>query len=160
MANDILGRKLTGYAGSFALDDALLTFPNLKDMAGFVPYIVTQMQAQYAQQISRFYGINRAAVLLAAGRPSGNASLNQILAPDGSLGTFYSTYGDVCNAKNNVLQFSLGSGCGDNSSSNSNQKKVFRASIAVIEQLGLSADAQTAVINNSFTMTFQSLEYE
>lgn len=156
MANDILGRKLTGFAGSFALDDALLTFPNLPDQASFVPYIVTQMQAQYAQQISRFYGINRAAVLLAAGRPSGNANLNQILAPDGSLGTFYSVYGNVCNAEKNVLQFSLGSGCGGSGVG----KKVFRASICVIEQLGLSADAQTAVINNSFAMTFQSLEYD
>lgn len=152
---DILGRKLTGFAGSFALDDALLTFPNLKDIAGFVPYIVTQMQASYAQQISRFYGINRAAVLLAAGRPQGNGSLNQILAPDGNLATFYKTYGDVCNAAANLLQFTLQNGCGGQVKA----QNQFTMGTVVIEQLGVTADAQTAIVNNSFSLTYQSLQY-
>lgn len=152
---DILGRKLTGFAGSFALDDALLTFPNLPDVAGFIPYIVTQLQAQYAQQITRLYGINKASVLLAAGRPQGNGSLNQILAPDGNLSSFYKTYGDVCNAAQNLLQFTLKNGCGGRASATNR----FTMGTVVIEQLGIAADAQSSVVNNSFSVSYQSLQY-
>lgn len=155
MATDVLGRALTKYGGSFSIDDALLTFPNLSGKAAFVPSIITQLGLQYQQAISRFYGINRNQVYLVAGRTAGNATLQQILSPDGRLATFYSVYGNVCKAKSNILQFSLNTGC----DSDQIVKTILKAGMCVVQQLAFSNDAETATVGNNFAMSYESLEY-
>ena len=155
MANDVLGRSLSEYGGSFSIDDALLTFPNLTGQAAFVPYIVTQLGLQYQQAISRFYGINRNQVFLVAGRTTGNASMQQILAPGKGLATFYQTYGNVCKAKGNVLQFSLNTGCGDEQL----VKTILKAGMCVVQQISFSNESETATVGSTFGMSYESLEY-
>lgn len=158
MATDVLGRRLAQYGGSFSVDDALLTFPNLPGAAAFVPYIVTQLGIQYQQAISRFYGLNRNAVFLVAGRSQGQSSLQQILAPKGSISSFFSTYGNVCRASENLMQFSLSTGCSGGPTGQTSSKTILKASTCVVNQLAFSSDAESATINNNFAMSFESLE--
>lgn len=158
MSQDILGRALANYGGSFSVDDASLTFPNLAGAAAFVPSIVMNLGLQYQQAISRFYGLNRNQVFLVAGRTQGNANLQQILAPGGSLKQFYETYGNVCKAKENVIQFSLRTGCGTNGESR--VQTILKAGMCVLQQTSFNSDSETATISNALGMSFESLEYD
>ncbi len=156
MATDILGRRLAEFAGGFSTDDTLLTFPNLQGNAAYVPYLISQLGMQYGQQVSRIYSLNRSKVALASGRPQGNASLQQVLTPDGSMKQFYSTYGNVCNAAANQLQFELKSGC---EASKAIGTQRFTCGLAVANQLALNVGAQDGLVNNNVTLSFESLAY-
>lgn len=152
---DLLGRRLAELGGSLSVDDTILTFPGLQGQAAFIPYIVTQLGINYGQQVSRIYGLNMSKVFLVSGRAAGNAALQQILAPQGSLRTFYSTYGNVCNAARNILSFAIRQGCG-------NQFfgiQRFVAGTCVANQLAVNVGSQDGVVNNSTQITYESLQY-
>lgn len=155
---DILGRKLSQYGGSFSVDDAQLTFPNIPGRVAFVPFVVTNMGLTYGQQLSRFYGLNRSEVFLVAGRAQGQAQLSQILSPQGALESFFETYGDVCKAEGNDLQFRLGGGCNDGGQGN--QETLFNCGMCVLTQTQFGTDSESAVVNNSFGMSFENLEFQ
>lgn len=158
---DVLGRTLSKFGGSFSVDDATLTFPNLTDRAAFVPFVVTQLGLSYQQQISRFYGLNRSEVFLVAGRAQGQANLAQILSPQGALSEFFKTYGDVCKADGNDLAFNLADGCnGANAVTSNGQSTKFTAKTCVINQLAFNTESESAVVNNNFSMTYESLIFE
>ena len=152
---DILSRKLAEYGGSFSLDDTLLTFPGLGSSVAFLPYIIRQMGINYGQPVSRFYGLNLSKVFLVAGRAQGSATIQQVLAPQGNLGSFFSTFGNVCNAAKNVMQFSIKNGCNTNFAG----AQRFLASMCVATQLAITTSADDPVVNNSAQLTFESLEY-
>jgi hypothetical protein len=156
MANDMLGRRLGRYAGSFSTDDTQLTFPNLPNEAGYLPYLVTNVGVQYQQQVSRIYSLNDGNIALAAGRPQGNAQLQQVLSPLGSFQAFYSTYGKVCNAKGNTLQFDINASC-DETTAFAHQ--AFTRAMATIVQFGVNVAAQDGIINNNIAIQFESLAY-
>lgn len=156
MATDMLNRRLAEYGGSFSTDDILLTFPGLQNAAAFVPFIISQLGINYGQQISRIYGLNLSKVFLVSGRAQGNAALQQILAPQGNLNTFYQTYGDACNANKNVMQFSLRTGCGQGASGFAQR---FLAGMCLANQLAINTAAEQGVVNNSTQISFESLEY-
>lgn len=156
MANDMLGRRLGRYAGSFSTDDTQLTFPNLPEEAGYLPYLVTSLGVQYQQQVSRIYSLNDGNIALAAGRPQGNVQMQQVLSPLGSFESFYETYGKVCNAKGNVLQFDLNSSCDDAAEFSSQS---FSCSMATVVQFGMNVAAQDGIVNNNVALQFESLSY-
>ena len=152
---DMLNRKLTESGGSMSVDDTLLTFPGLAGRAAFIPYIVTQLGINYAQQISRIYGLNMSKVFLVSGRAQGNATLQQILSPGGSLKNFYETYGDVCNAARNLLSFSVRQGCGTQTFG----VQRFTAGTCLANTLAIQVGSQDGVVNNSTQISFESLQY-
>lgn len=153
--SDLLGRKVAESGGSFSVDDLLLTFPNLPNAAAFIPFIITQLAISYGQQVSRIYGMNLSKVFMVSGRASGNAALQQILSPQGDLATFYRTYGDVCNARGNVMSFALRTGCDGQFISTQR----FTAGTCVAGQLAINSGSEDGVVNNSTQITFESLEY-
>ncbi len=155
MAQDILNRRLAQYGGSFSLDDTLLTFPGLLNAAAFLPYIIRQLGINYGQPVTRFYGLNQAKVFLVAGRAAGQATIQQVLAPQGNLGTFFSTFGNVCSAPQNIMQFSIRSGC----LTSFTGAQRFIASMCVATQLSINTSADDPSVNNSAQLTFESLEY-
>lgn len=157
MSTDIMGRQLTQYGGSYSVDNSLLTFPNLPGEAAHVPYIVLNIGIQYGQQISRFYGFNSNRVFLVAGRSQGSGTISQILAPQGSFKTFHQVYGDVCKAKGNLLQFSLQQGCLEDG--NGLQVNRFQCGMVVINSTSINGESESAVVNNSVNMSFETLEY-
>jgi hypothetical protein len=114
------------------------------------------MGLQYSQQLSRIYGLNTSRVVLVAGRPSGNATLQQIISPGGSLASFYKAYGDICAAGKNTMAFSLQQGCDDNSLF-AYQRFVCGTTIA--NTLGLNVGSDTGLINSQTALSFESLEY-
>lgn len=152
---DLLDRQLSKYGGSFSVDDLLLTFPNIAGQAAFLPFIISQISLNYGQQIGRFYGMNLNKVFLVSGRPQGNGTMQQILAPQANLGDFYRVYGNVCNADRNVLQFSLRNGCGDQQSS----VQRFLASLCVVSQTSISGTSDQGVVSNNAQFTYEGLEY-
>ena len=151
-----MGRQLTQYGGSYSVDNSLLTFPNLPGQAAHVPYIVLNIGIQYGQQISRFYGFNCNRVFLVAGRSQGSGAISQILAPQSSFKTFHEIYGDVCKAKGNLLQFSLQQGCHDDANLQVNR---FQCGMVVINSTSINCESESAVVNNSVNMSFETLEY-
>lgn len=155
MPQDIMGRELTKYGGSYSVDQSLLTFPNLPGDAAYVPYIVLNLGLQYGQQISRFYGFNSNRVFLVAGRSQGSGTMSQILAPQGSFQTFHRVYGNVCNAKGNLLQFQLAIGCTDETRSVNR----FQCGMTVVNSTSINGESESAVVNNSINMSFESFEY-
>lgn len=156
MAFDMFNRRAAQYGGSISVDRTSLTFPGLRAEAAFIPYIVTQMGLQYGQQISRVYGLNTARVVLVSGRPSGNATLQQIISPGGSLASFYRTYGDTCAAGKNAMAFSLQQGCDDNSVY---AYQRFVAGTVIAQSLGLNVGADQGLVSNGTQLSFESLEY-
>jgi hypothetical protein len=152
---DILGRKLASHGGSFSVDDSLLTFPNLPDVAAFIPFIITQLGIQYSQSVSRIYGLNLSKVFLVSGRAAGVAALQQVIAPQGNLRSFYETYGNVCNGRGNVMNFALRTGC--NGQFQSAQR--FSAGTCIANQLGFNTGSEDGIVNNSTQITFESLQY-
>lgn len=155
--SDIYNRKLAEHGGSFSVDDTMLTFPNIPGQAAFVPFIVTQVGLNYAQQVSRIYGMNMNKVFLVSGRAQGSGSMQQILAPQADLADFYQTYGNVCNADKNVLQFALRSGCGAGAV-NANVQR-FLASLCIVSQLGISSQAEQGYVSNTAQFSYEGLEY-
>lgn len=155
MSNDILGRQLTKFGGSYSVDNSLLTFPNLQGDSAYVPAIVLNLGIQYGQQISRFYGFNSNRVFLVAGRSQGSGAISQILAPQGAFKAFHQVYGDVCKAKGNLLQFQLATGCADET----RQVNRFQCGMVVINSTSINGESESAVVNNSVNMTFETFEY-
>lgn len=153
---DLFSRRLSESGGSFSVDDSLLTFPGLPGSAAFIPFIIQNLGLQYGQTISRLYGLNLSKVFLVAGRAQGNAAMQQVLAPQGDLKTFYETYGNVCNARQNVMSLALRSGC--TAQTISNQR--FTCGTCVATQLAVNATSETGVVNNSTQISFESLEYD
>lgn len=152
---DIYNRRLAEFGGSFSVDDLLLTFPGLPNVAAFLPYIVRQMGINYGQPISRFYGLNLSKVFLVAGRAQGTATIQQVLAPQGNLGTFFQTFGSVCKADQNVMQFSIKNGC----RTGFNGAQRFLASMCVASQLSINTSSDDPVVSNAAQLSFESLEY-
>ncbi len=157
---DILGRRLAEHGGSLSIDDVLLTFPGLDNQAAFIPFIITNLNLSYGQQISRFYGLNLNKVFLVSGRAQGNAAMQQVISPQGNMKSFYETYGNVCNAQQNVLQFSMRSGCSNSTSGNTTSSlQRFLAGLCIANQLSVSTTSDNPALNNSAGISFESLEY-
>lgn len=156
MTFDMFNRRAAQYGGSVSVDRTALTFPGLRGAAAFIPYIVTSLGLQYGQQISRIFGLNTNRVVLVSGRPSGNATLQQVISPGGSLASFYKAYGDTCAAGRNSMSFALQQGCDDNSVF---AYQRFVCGTTVAQSLALNVGADQGLVSNATQLSFESLEY-
>lgn len=166
--NDIFGSQSSTFGGAFSADDALMTFPSIRDAqtgeatAAEVPLLLQSASFQYNQAVTRLYELTSNNIYYVRGRAQGQGTLNQILGPAKLSQNFMTTYGSVCNAANHDLNFTMLAGCEDESGDNTeawSQQHSFTCKYVVLTSIGLSMAAQAMVIQQNVGMTFSSLEY-
>lgn len=155
---DIFNRTTDAYGGSFAADQARLTFPALiSGLGADAGLLVQQMQCNYQQQVTRLYELGSPRIYYVGGRTQGAASLGRVVGPKKIAKEFYQTYGDVCRARTNTLQFSVTAGCDTETAVESRVSIVCH--FVVITTIGFNVGAADMLINEQLQMMFSSMLY-
>jgi hypothetical protein len=114
---DLFGRRSLEFGGAFSADAAQIAFsfsnPTQRGLVerGGVGLLTQQLNFSYAQQITRLYEIGSQRTFFVAGRPQGNAQMARVVGPREVTMAFYYKFGNVCCAKDNVLQFRAAAMC-------------------------------------------------
>jgi hypothetical protein len=148
---DIFSRTV-GYGGAFSADGAVITFGSYLG-AGM---LAQSIQWSYMQDVKRIYEIGSNNVFLVAGRTVGQASVQRVMGPTVLATTFYSTFGNVCNAASNSIVFSALAKCGVGGSGTSVNVGLYNC---VIQSYGGGVAAQDMVVNEQISMLFLWLTY-
>jgi len=146
---DIFNRNVSKLGGVFTSDEAKLT------LKGNLGVLVQQLQFTYAQTITHLYEVGGANIYYVGGRTQGNLNVNRVIGPTGTICALYSTYGDVCNAKQNVITLALQQ---TDCSTGAGGKNTYTMKNCVITQTGIAVAAQDMIINENTTMMYSSLE--
>lgn len=155
---DIFNRTTDVYGGSFSADQARLTFPALISGLGSESgLLVQQMQVNYQQQVTRLYEVGSPRIYYVGGRTQGSAGLGRVVGPKKIAREFYRTYGDVCRARTNTLQFSVETGCDAEAAADSRVSIVCH--FVVITGVGFNVGAADMLINEQLQMMFSSMLY-
>lgn len=153
---DIFNRTSDKFGGSFSADQARVTFPALTGGQGSDAGLLMQnLQANYTQQVTRLFEISSPTIYYVGGRTSGQASVTRVIGPRKLASAFYQTYGDICNAATNTLNFSMSTGCG----AAANARASYTAHFVVVVSVGISVGAADMLINESLQMMFSSFLY-
>lgn len=154
---DVFNRQNDSFGGSFSADGARMLFAMPQSGSAFeTGMLVQQLSVQYAQQITRLYEISSNAIYLVGGRTSGNGTLSRVLGPKKIAKQFYLTYGDMCNAAKNTLQFEAAAGCGQAFSDN----VAIHCRFVLVQQLAFNVNAGDMMINEQMAMMFSSMTYQ
>lgn len=166
---DVFNRSTDFFGGSFAADQGFVTFPRLLQdgvaVGADVGLLVQSLALNYTQQVTRLYEVGRPAIYYVGGRTNGDAGIQRIVGPRSIADAFYTTYGDICQARTNTLDFTIGSGCGADGTpqdeANLNVGFVsYTAHFCVINSVGVNVGAADMIINESIRMMFSSLIYK
>ena len=152
---DIFNRTTDSFGGSFAADNAKVTFPALITGGSDAGLLVQNMNASYQQNITRLFEVGSPSIYYVGGRTNGQASIARIVGPRKIAAAFYTTYGDVCNASTNSLHFSMTAGCG----AAVGARTSYTCHFVVITQIGLSVTSADMLINENVAMMFSSFLY-
>jgi hypothetical protein len=153
---DIFNRDTDVFGGSFPADQAQVTFPALTGGGADSGLLMQNMQVSYTQQITRLYEVGSPAIYYVGGRTAGQFTVARVVGPHAIALAFYSTYGDVCNAATNTLNFSMTTGCGTTAGS----QAAYTAHFVVIATVGLAVAAQDMLINEQLAGIFSSFLYQ
>jgi len=152
---DIFNRTTDSFGGSFAADNAKVTFPALISGGSDAGLLVQNMNASYQQNVTRLFEVGSPSIYYVGGRTNGQASIARIVGPRKIAAAFYTTYGDVCNASTNSLHFSMTAGCG----AAVGARTSYTCHFVVITQIGLSVTSADMLINENVAMMFSSFLY-
>jgi len=153
--DDIFSRKTDSFGGAFAADAATITFPKAFGAAGADPGLLVQnMTATYQQSVTRLYELGSPRVYYVGGRTAGQATVARVVGPRNIAAAFYERYGDVCNAKNNVIDVRMSTGCGGAVGGAG-----YQAKYVVITSVGLSMKASDMLISENLQMLFSAFRY-
>lgn len=155
--NDIYGRIAPQFGGAFAADSALLAFAGL-GLAGGVGLLTQQLSFQYQQNITRLWEVGTNYTYYVTGRAQGNASLSRVLGPRPVIFSFYSVYGNACNAATNTITFSMQQGCvsPQDQQALANLRFMWLTGV-VLQSVGFSAQAEQMMINEQASLMYVSL---
>lgn len=159
--SDIFSRSTDTFGGSFAADQAFLTFPALENAAGVaigadVGLLIQRLAMTYQQQITRLYEVGRPAIYYVGGRTSGDAGVDRVVGPRSIATEFYNTYGDICRARSNTLDFTIDNDCGFDEAA---AFASYTAHFCVITTVGANVAAADMIINESIRIMFSSMVY-
>lgn len=169
MARDIYGRRTATWGGAFSSDDILLTFSQAQGAA--VPLLLQTMQMNYQQNISQLYDLTTRNVYMIAGKPAGQGSMSQIVGPRRLAQSFMRAYGQVCNAGDHDLNFTVRGGCvGDaplgQSTSQSTEfseswrtAQSFFAKYVVLTTFSLAMQTPNVIVSSNMSFNFAGLEF-
>lgn len=159
---DIYNRETDTFGGSFAADQGFVTFPQILDaqvgpIGADVGLLIQRLAMSYQQQVTRLYEVGRPAIYYVGGRTNGDAGIDRVIGPRTISEPFYLTYGDMCNARTNTLDFSIENGCGF-------EDEVpgfvsYTSHFCVITTVGINVAAADMIINESIRLLFSSLTY-
>ena len=159
--SDIFNRNTDVFGGSFAADDAFITFPGLEDALGAavgadIGLLIQRMSMTYQQQVTRLYEVGRAAIYYVGGRTNGDLGVDRVIGPRSIAENFYLTYGVMCRARRHTLNFSLQSGCGFNEAG-TRAAIDYTCHFCVITTVGVNVAAADMIINESIRIMFSTL---
>ena len=155
---DIFSRTTDAFGGSFAADNARVTFPALTGGAVVdAGLLVQSMQANYTQQVTRLFEVGSPNMYYVGGRTAGNAAVQRVIGPRMIAKEFYQTYGDICHARTNTLHFSVQTGCDVNATGFA--RAAYTAHFVVINTIAISVAAGDMLINENLGMMFSSFLY-
>lgn len=144
----IFGRTGPTLAGVFAADLVQVTLSG-----GLSTALMQSVNFNYAQAVTRLYEIGGANVYYIGGRTQGQMQIGRVIGPGATIQQLYSSYGDVCNSKNNSLQFGVaGSSCGGG------QDLTYTAKYCVLTNVGVSVQAQEMIIGENAALMFSNLD--
>lgn len=156
--DDIFSRQTDVFGGSFASDEADISFPALGQIGGAdVGLLIQQLQTTYQQQVTRLYEVGRPAIYYVGGRTNGEASVDRVIGPRTIADAFYAKYGDVCQARSNTLEFNIQTGC--QGYEDVAGYAAYTCYYCVITSVGLGIRAQDMLINESLRLMFSSFQY-
>ena len=126
--------------------------------------VVSQVQINYSQNVSRIFDLNRAGIggggkvpmYYVGGRSEGRATLGRIVGPKGSGCGFYTNYGDLCNIQPNLQLTFKGSGASIVGCKGKSTKYTMTRPLAI--SIGISQNAQDTIINENVQFMFADLE--
>ena len=151
MASDIFSRTI-GFGGAFSADGAVISF-GANMGAGMLAQSISW---QYMQNIQRLYELGSSNVFLVAGRTSGQASVQRIMGPTAIASSFYTTFGNVCNALTNTIAFQAVAKCG---SGGTGQTVNLSLGNCVIQSYGGGVQAEQMVVNEQIALMFLFMTY-
>jgi hypothetical protein len=136
--------------------------------AGFALGVVTQVQINYSQQISRMYDLNKdnavggggnakSAMYYIGGRAEGRATFGRLIGPGKSGCNFYSKFGDICKIKNNNLTLTF-EGSGGAGPTCKGKKVTYTLNSPVLISVGITQNAQDTMINENAEFMFADME--
>jgi hypothetical protein len=153
---DIFSRSTDKFGGSFSADQATVVFPALIAQGGADAGLLMQnLQTTYSQQITRVYEVGSPTIYYVGGRTAGQSQVARVVGPRRIAQAFYSTYGDVCNARTNSLHFAFETGCGGLEGS----RAAYTTHFVVLTTVSLGVSAEQMMINESLAFMFSSLVY-
>jgi hypothetical protein len=166
---DIYGRVTDSFGGSFAADQATITFPAIINAVGRaigadVGLLLQRMAMTYSQEVARLYEVGRPVIYYIGGRTSGAIGMDRVIGPRSIAQEFYRTYGDICRARSNSLQFEVTQGCGESGTpsavTGTNQGYVsYQCHFCVITTISANIRSQDMIINEGLQLMFSSLLY-
>lgn len=161
---DIFNRTSDIYGGSFTAEGAAITFPALRDAAGGpaganIGLLIQRMALNYSQDVARLYEVGTPAVYYVGGRTNGQIGVDRVIGPRALSTAFYRTYGDVCRARQNSMQFSVAAGCDIGDIGPAQSSVTYTCHFCVITTVGVSVQARDMIINESLQIMFSSLLY-
>jgi len=129
-----------------------------------VGLLIQRLAMTYTQQVTRLYEVGRSAIYYVGGRTSGDAGIDRVVGPRSISNAFYATYGDMCQARSNTLDFTILAGCGESGTPqtavNFGQGFVsYTCHFCVITTVGVNVAAADMIINESIRIMFSSLLY-
>ena len=133
---------------------------------GFALGVITNVQVNYSQQISRMYDLNKdnavgggrnqkSAVDYIGGRAEGTATFGRLIGPGKSGCNFYSKFGDICKIKDNSLTITFE---GSGNKNCSGKKVTYTLNSPVLISVGITQNAQDTMINENAQFMFADME--
>ena len=167
---DIFNRRTDVFGGSFAADEASLSFPNHRTgasrtsgYAGDVGLLIQDLQTVYTQNVTRLFEVGRPAIYYIGGRTSGTATVGRIIGPRTITSEFYTKFGDICQARTNTLEIGIRTGCNIEGNIDRDQfegRVTYTCHFCVITSVGVGIRAADMLINETLQMMFSSFDYE
>lgn len=154
MAFDLFGRQEAVFGGAYSADSAILSFAGITG----VGLLTQSLNFGFNQSVSRIFEIGTIYQYYVVGRASGTFTLNRVLGPRPLAFTFYSIYGNACNAATNTIAFSMQQGCIDpNDPTGVATLATLSMLGCVIQSVGFSAQAEHMNVNENVSGMFVSL---
>lgn len=157
---DIFGKKEQVYGGGFSSDLGIIEGGTT--LSGLM---MQSLQITYQRPITKIYDLGvfleAARVYYVEGRPNGTMQIGRIVGFGYSMGAFYTTYGNACQAKDKTLTIKLGSSIcgfsGDRTSGAVSGIKSVAMSACVLTSVGMSVQAQQLIVNENSAMEFANM---
>ncbi len=135
--------------------------------------IVSNVQINFQQQVSRIFDLNRAnapdpnagIMYFVGGRATGNMSIGRIIGPtpksgDADVCNFYQTYGNICNLQKSISITFRGQGVSSVNAGecNDQQGTKFTMLTPMITNMGVTQNSQDTLVTENLQCQFADLE--